>query len=124
MASEKKVNSFFILAFLFLLFGLLLIGNVSLIEAERSFGDQFYFLKKQLSWVGVGAILFFLGAKINFGFSKKVALPIFLVSLIPLGLVLHPAFGQVIGGSRRWLSIAGFGFQPSELVKFSLFLYL
>ncbi len=124
MAKERKLGSFFIIAFLFLLFGLLLIGDVSLIEAERSFGDQFHFLKKQIFWALLGGGFFLGGAKINFNFWRKLALPLFVLSLVPLTLVLFPQFGQVIGGSRRWLNLAGYVFQPSELVKFSLILYL
>jgi len=124
MAKERKLGSFFIIALLFLLFGLLLIGDVSLIEAERSFGDQFYFLKKQIFWALIGGGMFLVGAKMNYSFWKKLSLPFFVLSLIPLGLVLFPQFGQVIGGSRRWLNVAGFGFQPSEVVKLSLILYL
>jgi len=124
MAQEKKVSSFFIIAFLFLLFGLTLIGDVSLVEAERNFGDQFYFLKKQLSWALLGMGLFLVGAKINYCFWQKLALPLFALSLFPLALVLLPSFGQVIGGAKRWLTIGSIGFQPSELVKFSLILYM
>ncbi|MBL7078639.1 cell division protein FtsW [Candidatus Shapirobacteria bacterium] len=124
MASEKKGNSFFIIALLFLLFGLLLIGDVSLIEAERNFGDQFYFLKKQITWALLGAVVFALAAKINYRFWQKISLPLLIVSWFALGLVLIPRFGQVIGGSRRWLNLGGYVFQPSELAKFSLVLYL
>ncbi len=112
------------MVFLFLLFGLFLIGDVSLIEAERNFGDQFYFLKKQISWAVLGSILFAFGAKVNFRFWQKISLPLFVLSSLALGLVLLPRFGQVIGGSRRWLSLGGYVFQPSELAKFSLILYL
>ncbi|MFH1601832.1 MAG: putative peptidoglycan glycosyltransferase FtsW [Candidatus Shapirobacteria bacterium] len=124
MAKDKKGSAFFIIAFLFLLFGLLLIGDASLIEAQRTFGDKFYFLKRQLIWAGVGGVLFLIGAKLNYRFWEKLAFFFFALSLIPLALVLLPSFGQIIGGSRRWLSLGEFTFQPSELVKFSLITYL
>jgi len=78
----KKINPFFLIAFLFLLFGIFLIGDVSLVEAEKNFGDKFYFLKKQLVWAGIGTFLFLLASQINFHFWKKVSFPIFLFSFL------------------------------------------
>ncbi|MCD6225904.1 cell division protein FtsW [bacterium] len=119
----KKINPFFLIAFLFLLFGIFLIGDVSLVEAEKNFGDKFYFLKKQLVWAGIGTFLFLLASQINFHFWKKVAFPIFLFSLVFLILVLFPSWGEVVWGARRWISLGPFRFQPSEIGKLALLIY-
>lgn len=123
VAIKQKLSPFFIIVLLFLFFGLVLIGDVSLIEAERNFGDKFYFLKRQIVWLGLGLIVFTFAAKVNFILWKKFALPLFLCSLIPLFLVLFPSIGELVWGARRWMKVGPISFQPSELVKFSLLLY-
>jgi cell division protein FtsW len=45
-------------------------------------------------------------------------------TLILLVLVLIPGIGTTAGGARRWIRLLGFGFQPSELAKFVIIIYL
>jgi len=124
MSKKQYISPFFVIAFSFLIFGLLMIGDVSLIEAERNFGDRFYFLKRQAVWATAGVLLFVIAAAINFRFWKKVAFFLFVFSLFPLLLVLIPGIGQEVWGAKRWLSVGPIHFQPSELTRFSLLLYL
>jgi len=53
----KKTGLFFTLTLISLVFGLLMIGDVSLLEAANNFGDKYYFIKHQLFWMGIGFIL-------------------------------------------------------------------
>jgi cell division protein FtsW len=48
---------------------------------------------------------------------------LFVASLVLLGAVLIPYIGKVVYGARRWIAIGPFGFQPSELAKFTVLLY-
>lgn len=59
-------------------------------------------------------------ATYNVGYRRLLSLsPILLVFFsILLLLVLIPGVGRVVNGSRRWLSIGGLSFQPSEFVKY------
>ena len=50
--------------------------------------------------------------------------PLLVVSFALLVLVLVPPFGQAINGTRRWFRIGPLSFQPVELAKFALVLYL
>ena len=54
----------------------------------------------------------------------RVVVPLLVVSFVLLVLVLVPPFGQEINGTRRWFRVGLFSFQPVELAKFSLVLYL
>lgn len=55
---------------------------------------------------------------------KKLVPFIFFGALILTALTLFPSLSQQIHGSRRWLSIAGLTFQPSEILKYSLLVYV
>jgi cell division protein FtsW len=63
-------------------------------------------------------------SKINYKFWKTIAVPIFVLSIIFLILVFVPGFGAKIYGASRWLKLGSFSFQPSEMLKLSLVLYL
>jgi len=121
---KTKGNSFLILVLLFLAFGILMIGDVSLLEAERSFGNKFYFLKHQLIWVGLGLAGAGAVSLIDYHRWKKYSFFLYLVSLVGLLAVLLPGIGVVVNGARRWIDLGFFGFQPSELAKLALLLYL
>jgi cell division protein FtsW len=77
-------------------------------------------LIKQIAYAVGGCALVFLVWKV--GYRKLLALsPILLgVFTILLVLTLIPGVGRVVNGSRRWISIAGLSFQPSEFVKLIL----
>src|SRR6201986_2901657 len=50
-------------------------------------------------------------------FIRRVAFPSYAVTIILLVLVLIPGIGNLANGSRKWVVIAGFSMQPSELAK-------
>ncbi len=47
-----------------------------------------------------------------------------LASFVLLVLVLVPGFGVVVNGARRWFSAGPIQFQPSEVMKFAIVLYV
>ena len=64
----------------------------------------------------------FLFIKINYNFIKKYSLILYIISIILLIYVL--LFGNIINGSKSWINVFGFSFQPSEFAKISLILGL
>lgn len=122
-APSFNKNLFFLIITLLVL-GLVFIADISAPQALNDFNDKFYFFKSQLGAAGVGLVLMFIASKIHFSFWRKVANLGFIVSLLLLVLVLIPEFGLKIYGARRWISIMGFNFQPSEILKFTLVLYM
>lgn len=113
-----------ILVLIFVFVGLIAVADASAPQALSTYGDKFYLFKQQLIWAGVGLVALFVTSKINYKFWEKVATPIFLLSLIPLLIVLLPHLGFKALGARRWIDTGLFNFQPSELIKLSLSLFL
>lgn len=62
----------------------------------------------------------------NIGYPRFIALSPYLLVFfcILLVLTLIPGVGREVNGSRRWISVAGFSFQPSEFVKYVVPLYM
>jgi cell division protein FtsW len=121
----KSVDrNFLFLVLAFVVIGIIAVADVSAPQALNTYGDKFYLLKLQLGWTGIGLTAFFITSKIKYTFWEKVATPFFLISLIFLLVVLLPHFSFSALGARRWISLGLINFQPSELIKFAICLYL
>ncbi len=104
--------------------GLVAIYDASVVDAFKTFGDKFHYVKQQSSWLVIGVIVALITSKIPLGLIKKMA-PFFLgFSLILMVLVLIPGIGSKLLGARRWISFGPIVIQPSELLKISLIIYL
>ncbi len=108
-----------------LVFGLVMIASAGVIYSETRFEDKYYFFKQQLIYgviPGLAALYFF--SKINYSFWKKISVPFFFLSIIFLLLVFVPGIGSKVYGASRWIQLGPFSFQPSEMAKLSMVLYL
>lgn len=104
--------------------GFLFIYSASSVYALETYGSSLYFVKKHLIGFGVGIIALIIARITPLSLIQKYSPLLFLGSLGLTALTLFPYISHRIHGSSRWLSIAGFGFQPSELLKISLILYV
>ena len=111
-----------VLALVFL--GVVMVYSASAIIAADRFGDPFFFLKKQLFWAFLGGGLLWAALRLDYRRLERLVVPLLVVSISLLVLVLLPPFGQAINGTRRWFRIGPLSFQPVELAKFALVLYL
>ncbi len=102
--------------------GLTFLFSSSYPNALRLGKSPEFFLKRQLLMVGAGIIgaVFFAGIPVE---KIRKSIPVFLIVSLLLSLAVL-AVGRNIQGARRWLVIAGHSFQPSELVKISVILYV
>ncbi len=96
----------------------------SSIFALEKFGNSLYFLKKQCIGFIIGLIAALAIQYIRPTLLKNGAPYFFWASVFLTSLTLIPTFSSTIHGSSRWLKIPGFSFQPSELIKISLIIYL
>ncbi|MBP8717900.1 MAG: rod shape-determining protein RodA [Candidatus Atribacteria bacterium] len=109
---------FLVLVLCFL--GLLVIYSTT--QPEISNEEDMQFTKRQLLYILVGLFLCFIVATIDYHQLEKIAIPIYILAIIMLVYVL--LFGKTMGGSRRWIKVAGFDVQPSEFAKIALIIFL
>jgi len=111
--------------FSLIIFGLMMIASAGIIYSQTRFGDQYYFFRRQLIWgIFPGLIGFYFLQRIDYHFWKKMAVVFFLISLVLLVLVFVPSFGIKTYGASRWIQLGPLSFQPSEMLKLSIILYL
>jgi cell division protein FtsW len=104
--------------------GIVMVYSTSAILAADRFQDPYYFLKRQALYAGIGFILMILMMFLPYKILKRFAYPILILSILFLMAVLIPGIGHRAGGSMRWLKIQSFSFQPSELAKLGLIIFL
>lgn len=112
------------LVFILLVFGLIMIYSASVIVSYKLFGYNWYYLNKQAISLGIGLVVWYIFAKIDYRFWQKSALWLLLITLILLIAVFIPNIGLNLGGAHRWISLGPFFFQPSEVAKLTLIIYL
>lgn len=122
---KKRFDPWILISTLALIsMGVIMTYSASAIIAMEKFGDHLFFLKRQILWVGFGSIVMMMVMSFDYENFKKITLPLFTVSLVLLILLLFPFFGKEVGGARRWLVLGPLSFQPSELAKVSMILYM
>lgn len=104
--------------------GTLMVYSTSSVFALEKFGDPNYFLKRHVVFLLIGLLFMFALMKINYVYLRKVVYPAYIFGLAMLVLVLVPGVGKEVSGARRWLELGSWTFQPSEIAKFILVLYL
>ncbi|MER3456796.1 MAG: putative lipid II flippase FtsW [candidate division GAL15 bacterium] len=104
--------------------GLVMVYSASSVAAFERFGDAAFFLKRQLVWFALGCGSMVLTSRLHYSVWRGLASPLLLASIALVAAVLVPGVGQVAGGARRWITLGPLSFQPVELGKFSLVLYL
>ncbi len=130
--NSKKLLKFFnrqeilvVLLVLFLVgFGCLMVYSASSYSAAYRYGNEYFFLFKQLFGVILGVFALFFFAFFDYHLLKKFKYWILAVSVILLVLVFVPGFGTQSYGANRWVNLFGISIQPSEIAKFALVLFL
>jgi cell division protein FtsW len=97
--------------------GLVMVLSASSVAAYAKYGSSFLFVQRQAAYAAVGAAAMWLTSRMRYGAWSRLCVPLLAASVALLGLVLHPAFGTVAGGSARWIEVGPVTVQPSELAK-------
>lgn len=107
---------------LFLLcIGLVMLFSVSSYDANLTWGDSTYYIKKQTFATILGVIAMFIVMFIDYHVFERFALISIVVSGILIFLVTTP-LGVEANGARRWLNL-GISLQPAEVAKVGVILY-
>lgn len=104
--------------------GLIFVYSSSSIYALEKCGSASYFLLKHCMGLGLGFVALLLIQYIPPDLIQSLTPLAFLSALALTLLTLLPSLSCKIHGSQRWITLAGFSFQPSELLKITMVLYI
>jgi cell division protein FtsW len=102
--------------------GVVMVFSAGAAFAAKKYGDWTYFLKREAIYAVVGVAAFTFGLRTDYGHYRRWSYPLLFLSVALLGGVLM--FGTRVGGAVRWFRVGPLSFQPSEVAKFGLALYL
>jgi cell division protein FtsW len=108
---------------LLMLVGLLMSFSASIVDAAQE-GDAFGTFRRQSMWALISIPAFFIAARFPRPHLRTLSWPLMFVALGLLLLVVIPGVGLTRFGATRWLGYGGFVFQPSEIAKLALLLWL
>ena len=105
--------------------GALILASASIVLSQKRFGSSFYYISHQLAYgCLIGVILMAIFSRIHYKNWRRLSLPFLVFSLFLMTFVFLPSLGLSSGGARRWLSLGPIVFQPSEILKFAMIVYL
>ena len=106
-------------------FGVLAVYSASGYVAKTQYGDEWYFVKKQLIGFFGGLIAMFFCGRLDYTKlkGKKARFVALIVPMILLALVFVPGLGKTNYGATRWIGVGAFTLQPSELAKYGFVIF-
>lgn len=108
-----------------IVFGLIMLSSASSVQGFEKFGDPNYFVKHQILYgIFIGLPALWVMSRVDYHVWKKYAFPLMVTAIVLLVMVMIPGIGLELLGAKRWISIGGIIFQPSELVKIIFLIYL
>jgi len=125
MQGMKRGSPDFVIFFVtlaLLTIGVIMVFSASAVAAYLDKGDTFFYLKRQLLWavIGIGTMVF--AMNFEYFYLRKLANFALIFSLVLLVLVL--VMGTTSHGSSRWLGVGSLSFQPSELIKLVVVIFM
>ncbi|HUG95270.1 MAG TPA: putative lipid II flippase FtsW [Pleomorphomonadaceae bacterium] len=105
--------------------GVVMVYSASSVRALLSSNDPARYGIAQAVFAAIGLSAMVVMSRIDFRVYRYFAIPAYVGALVLLALVLVPTIGFEVGGSRRWLQLPVIGnFQPAEVAKLAIILYL
>ena len=124
MAKRISVDRLLFIVTLILVFvGLVMVFSASAVMAKERYHSGYFFLLRQLGWAIAGFAAMLAGMKIDYRRLKHPAVVFSLLGLTTL-MLISVFFLDRAHHTHRWIHFAGFSFQPSELAKPVLILFL
>lgn len=111
------------LTFFLCVFGCVMVYSASSYSALKHYGNQYFFLTKQIIGVIVGIACGVFFYFFDFNKLKKLKWIFFALAVATLILVFVPGIGASNYGATRWIRLFGVSFQPSEFAKFALVIF-
>lgn len=120
---KRSVDFILLIAIVALVFiGIIMVFSASWPEAMVDFKDGYHFFRKQLIAAGAGFIGMIVLMNFNYRYLKKLALPIYFMSLLS-GVLLFTPLGVELKGATRWINLGFTTFMPSDAIKFGSIIF-
>jgi cell division protein FtsW len=124
MAKRVSVDRWLFTVTMLLVFvGLVMVFSASAVMARERFGSPYAFLVKQLIWAGAGIIAMVVAMRVDYRRYRHPGLVFTFLGITTL-LLISVFFLDRSHNTHRWIRAGGFSFQPSELAKPVLILFL
>ena len=104
--------------------GLIMVYSASSVLAMRLTGDVTYFIKRQILWAAFGFLGMGLLSQVSPARLRSWVVPALVACLALMVAVALLPLGKTGSGARRWFALGPVAFQPAELLKVVLVLYL
>ena len=110
---------------LFTILALLIFGWIMSFSASLAYFSSYSYFFKQTFFICAGLLAGFIILNTPISVLQKYSIPLFILSLVLLAVVFFPPpIGHTVNGSTRWINLVFFKFQPSELMKLSMILFM
>lgn len=114
---RKAVDFTLLLGTMLLVFiGIIMVFSASWPEAMTKYDDGYRFLRKQILATIGGFVVMIFCMNFDYKYYKKLAIPIYIVSIIS-GLLIFSPLGIELKGARRWINLGFTTFMPSDVIK-------
>ena len=124
MAKRVSVDGWMFTVTLLLAFvGLVMVFSASAVMAKERYGSAYFFLLRQMGWAVVGIVAMVVAMKVDYRRYKHPAVVFSLLGATSL-MLISVFFLDRAHNTHRWIHFGGFSFQPSEIAKPAIILFL
>jgi len=124
MAKRVSVDSWLFTVTLILVFlGLVMVFSASAVLAKERYGSGYYFLLRQIGWAVGGIAAMVVATKVDYRRYKHPGVVFSMLGLTTLMLISVFLLDRA-HNTHRWIHFSGFSFQPSEVAKVAIILFL
>lgn len=122
---REDYYDFSLLAVIILLtgFGLVMLYSTTSYTASLKYGNDMYFFSRQAKYSLIAIVLAVLLSRVNYRILWYLSRVIYILALVLMALVQSP-LGRAYNGARRWLAFGPVSFQPAEVAKIAVIVYL
>ncbi len=124
MAKRVSVDSWLFTVTLILVFlGLVMVFSASAVMAKERYGSGYHFLFRQMGWAAGGIVAMVAAMRVDY---RRYKHPGFVFSLLGFTtlMLISVFFLDRAHNTHRWIHFSGFSFQPSEVAKVAVILFL
>jgi len=120
---QKTDHALFLTTLALVVLGVIMVFSASAVIAKAKYGDAMFFSFKQLMAGSLGLAAMFVIMKVDYHVYRKPAF-VFTMLAAVVGLCLVVFFLPATGNTHRWIRLPGLSFQPSEVAKLALIVFL